>query len=911
MSYTINMNGENDVNAPPYVNFPLVRVKALRRVIVGGKLRHKLTALLAPIGYGKTVLMSLVFSELQRTGKQCVWICLNERHATLESIIDMIGLQLKLQAQETHPTGALLGGKASIEQRTDYLLNNLRSSPLPMAIFIDNLNYCSDAGINTLMNRLVFDSAPQIELVVSSIEDIPFNRTRAELEGLLLPLGPSDLRLERSEVEQIFPDDLKAKLGENGIQTVLDRTEGWPAAIRMIQIILERSSDVTQSLESISVSHSLLAELLNDEILSRLDDDLKSHLLELSLLHTFSTDLCQEIWSDPDSVKMLDSLIQRNILMVPLDSRSGWFRFHGLLREFLIAQAMKVIPCERRLDIYRRAALWSERNDLWQDAIEYSLEGEAFGHATDLLDRFAERAVRDSGHIAKFLRWTDILLKNQVSLAPQTEYWLIWAFAFRRQYDVAKRRVQKLRTRLGTTQVKSSATNYSKLRRRISLLQASIDSLTDNAAEAQREATDWLAEAQDGDDPFEVCAAHCIVGNSYTSQHCFTKARVALQSAKLSAFKANSVYVNGWVATYSNLITIAEGNYSEAYSDLIREITRTRSELPENSEITGALALVAAKCAVEMGLESEARELLKKGLPHLRTHGFLEVAACGLNAAVALWDGVSASPYDRQSLQEIANSYPPRLSLMLGCFITKRYLELGRVEEAAEEASRIGMHADLTDPGNLLSSDLPQMHDIFTITHADLLLTARNFEPAKLLIENGISRARAERRTAKLVNWLLLKTEYFSESQNIEAAKGSLLEAIRLATSRRIKLPFMVRSSRLAHIMNAIRTEHATLAHDTERHYFLELLESMGLELSTQGHQPLQSMKPQLLDRLTTRESDLLRLLSAGMSNEQIGNRLNISKTTVKWHLQNIYGKFDVKNRSTAVAHARVLGLIN
>ena len=138
------------------------------------------------------------------------------------------------------------------------------------------------------------------------------------------------------------------------------------------------------------------------------------------------------------------------------------------------------------------------------------------------------------------------------------------------------------------------------------------------------------------------------------------------------------------------------------------------------------------------------------------------------------------------------------------------------------------------------------------------------------------------------------------------------MEAIRLATKRRIKRPFMVRPERLAHLMGEIRTEHATFAQDTERLYFLELLESMGLaEASVQGHQSLQSMEPQLLDRLTARELDLLRLVSAGMSNEQIGGRLNISKTTVKWHLQNVFGKLNVKNRSAAVANARILGLVN
>ncbi|MFD2578151.1 helix-turn-helix transcriptional regulator [Novosphingobium colocasiae] len=73
---------------------------------------------------------------------------------------------------------------------------------------------------------------------------------------------------------------------------------------------------------------------------------------------------------------------------------------------------------------------------------------------------------------------------------------------------------------------------------------------------------------------------------------------------------------------------------------------------------------------------------------------------------------------------------------------------------------------------------------------------------------------------------------------------------------------------------------------------------------------PARLLEPQLFERLTPRELDMLRLVAVGMSNERIAARLGISITTVKWHLQNVFGKMDVRNRSAAVATARLLGLV-
>jgi len=65
-----------------------------------------------------------------------------------------------------------------------------------------------------------------------------------------------------------------------------------------------------------------------------------------------------------------------------------------------------------------------------------------------------------------------------------------------------------------------------------------------------------------------------------------------------------------------------------------------------------------------------------------------------------------------------------------------------------------------------------------------------------------------------------------------------------------------------------------------------------------------------LVEPLTAREIELLRLVAAGLSNQEIAEKLVIAVGTVKAHTASIYGKLDVRSRTQAVARARELGLL-
>ena len=91
----------------------------------------------------------------------------------------------------------------------------------------------------------------------------------------------------------------------------------------------------------------------------------------------------------------------------------------------------------------------------------------------------------------------------------------------------------------------------------------------------------------------------------------------------------------------------------------------------------------------------------------------------------------------------------------------------------------------------------------------------------------------------------------------------------------------------------------------------LEAFITESLQLPIAGENPHSLVhSPDLVEPLTGRELDVLRLIAEGLSNQAIAQKLFLSTGTVKVHLKHIYGKLDVNSRTQAVARLHELNLL-
>lgn len=894
----------NCLGEPPAFIFRSLRTRALARLRSAEGQAAKLVAIVAPVGYGKTVLMSMWLGEQRRAGRSCLWFALDDRDLALDSLIDALEALLAGRETRLHPTHALFRGHDPVDLRIDALIEAIDRRPEPLTLFLDNLQSCPDAALGRLIDRLCFHTRSDVRLVFSSTRELPFDVARARLEGRLWSIGARDLGFDGGEVAELLGPALVEAIGADGVAQVAARTEGWPAAVRMAQIILSHADDPRLALQDFSGSDEALAQLLNRQVLSGFSDGLREFLYCLAQLRTFSAELCVQAIGGAEVHAHLAYLIERNVFVIPLDRSRSRYRLHGLFRDHLRHEAERLLTPKRRQDVLIRAARSCEKSGDWRDAVDYALVSGSAATASQILEQIAPRFVRDRGDVLQYLRWLDALHAQGRQAGPEAEYWFVWALAFHRRYDDARCHSAALASR-----VQRAGLPDRDLQRRIAILRTSIDSLTDHLDDAYRGARDWLAGVDVGDDAFNRTAAYCIVSGYHSNGLAFVEARRAVASARETAFQAASAYVDGWVSSYAALPAIHEGSYAAAFGEIAPALAAVRTALGDDSGIVGTMSLVAARAAVGMGLDDEARTLLDAGLSGSRTHGFLEAAACGLDAAVLLWDGVQPL----NLLREIASAYPPRLSLMLSCALARRLIRLGRLEDAKAEAARIGISIDATgrQPRAKPAAGIALIESLRAAVRIELLIAANRHPQASPLIADELRRAKAHDCAARQVELALDSAAIAVRGSQSALAVRQITRAVTVAASRRIVRPFDDHADTLAPVIAETRASAWGFATDEERRFFADLCRRLpGADAQAQARIAALHEAPRLLGAPTPRELELLGYIDAGLSNQQLADRTDVTLTTVKWHLQNLYGKLGVSSRSAALAKARALNLL-
>jgi LuxR family maltose regulon positive regulatory protein len=892
--------------------FRPVRTRLLDELAQQGGSGPKLLSIVAPIGYGKTVLMSELYAQRQQSGERCYWLGLDDRDASVARLLRSLSAVLAGHEVAVHPTQALMRGDESIESGIDELIDMIAAPAGPATIFIDNLNSCTDGGLGELLDALLFRTPTSVRLVWSSTTDLALNLGRAKLEGLVRQIGLSELSFTTGETRELLGDDLERQIRLSGVETILRQTEGWPAAVRMAQIVLADATQPLAALEAFSGSDEDIAALLNRQVLRGFAPELREFLLCLAQLRIFSVELCRHATGDGNAQRHIDHLLHRNVFIIPLDRNRKWYRLHGLFREYLLSEADGSLDPERKRDVLKRAADWCARNSEWRDAIDYALASGEAAAASQMLDRTATIFLRDRGDSQQYIDWAARLEAEGVQIGWEAHFWYVWALVFCRRYELGRIQYEKLAERLRRFSGAADAPPED-LSPRIDHLRICIDLFTDRLADSDAGAARWLTVARTSD-PYNLASIHCIKSCCLASSFRFTQARKAMSIAEPIMLEVSGAYTAGWICLIYGMLSIYEGDYAQARGELQAGLARAGEALGDDAGLCGNLSLAAANCAVEMGLDDEARSMVVHGLRTADSHGLVGIIACGFDAALKLWQGGSDESVSIPQLRAIARSYPRRLSLTLSCHLVQRLLHLGRINEAVVEAGRLGLgpEAGRDFEPDIEALAIAHYRDLFTATAIDLHIAAGEFSQAETLIAELLSTAQGEGRTARVVELTLAKMTIAVRRGKKREAARELVQAIAVAARGRIVRPFLDRAEAIIDLVNDTKISSWPFVRSEEREFFADVCRNLPIgsrflhELSTfSAADKTVSVAP------TRREAELLQLIDLGLSNDQIADRTEASVNTIKWHLNNLYRKLGVSNRSAALARARALSLLS
>jgi LuxR family maltose regulon positive regulatory protein len=365
----------------------------------------------APSGYGKSVLIG---QWAEQDPRPYPTLILGEEHNDPAMLVASILAALDPIEPVNGEVGVALANPEPSMERVvlPRLGSAIEQRELPFALVLDDFERIKSPQslvvVSTIMDKLPRGS--QLILATRTEPELPIGRLRAHRE--VTELGPEDLVMGKAECQELLVG-LGLDLTAQQLDTLVDRTEGWPAALYLAGLALNGAPDHGRAIARFAGDDRFVVDYIREEFLEPVSRRQLDFLRRASVLDRLSGDLCDAVFERSGSATQIRDLSHSNMLLTPLDHRDEWFRFHPLFREMLRAELRRVEP-EKEAGLNRRASDWWAGEGDWDRAITHAVDGGALDRAGELLwmgiPEFTTR-----GRNATVVGWLDRLGEQTVA----------------------------------------------------------------------------------------------------------------------------------------------------------------------------------------------------------------------------------------------------------------------------------------------------------------------------------------------------------------------------------------------------------------------------------------------------------------------------------------------------------------
>src|SRR5262252_6093635 len=383
---------------------PMARPGTVRRSSLVERLArddsHPIVSVVAPAGYGKTTLLSQ-WAECDDSA--FAWVSVDQRDNDPKVLLTYVAQAL----DAIEPVGgrvfdALASPASSVPGSVVPRLGSaFASMTSPVVLVLDDVHLLHNSECRASLSVLADHVPAGSRLVFAGRDEPPVRVARLRTEGRILNVGPDELSLTRDEAAALLRA-AKVTLGEAAVAELHRRTEGWAAGLYLAALSLREGGSL-EGAASFSGDDRLVSAYLESEFLGRLSNRQRGFLTRTAVLERMSGALCEAVLDHPGSAAMLADLARSNLLLVPLDRRGQWYRYHHLFRDMLLAELERTEPGMMAV-LRRRAAAWCLANGAPEEALEYSMAAGDVDRAADLIQSLTLRTYRQ-GRITTLQGW--------------------------------------------------------------------------------------------------------------------------------------------------------------------------------------------------------------------------------------------------------------------------------------------------------------------------------------------------------------------------------------------------------------------------------------------------------------------------------------------------------------------------
>ena len=384
---------------------PLLRPGTVRRSPLIERLSRgdprPIVSVVAPAGYGKTTLLS---QWAERSGQAFAWVSVDEADNDPKVLLSYVAAAL----DAVEPIGervfdALASPVSSVPGSVVPRLGSAFSSMTsPVVLVLDDVHLLQNRECRAALSVLADHVPAGSRLALAGRAEPPLRIARLRAEGKIMEIGPADLSLTREEASSLLRD-AGLVLAEEDVPELHKRTEGWPAGLYLAALYLREGGPFAGAVVSFGGDDRLVSDYMESEFLSRISARQRVFLTRTAVLERMSGPLCEAVLDLPDAAAILEDLARSNLLLVPLDRRGQWYRYHHLFRDMLLAELERLEPGMLAM-LRRRAASWYVANGWPEEALGYSMAAGDAGAAAGLVGKLVVPAHRQ-GRLTTIQRW--------------------------------------------------------------------------------------------------------------------------------------------------------------------------------------------------------------------------------------------------------------------------------------------------------------------------------------------------------------------------------------------------------------------------------------------------------------------------------------------------------------------------
>jgi LuxR family transcriptional regulator, maltose regulon positive regulatory protein len=875
----------------------------------------KLMLVSAPAGFGKTTLLT----EWLAAGpagpadeRLAAWLSLDRADNDPASFWTYVIAALRTAASGVGESAlALLQAPQPppIETVLTVLLNDLRATAGDIVLVLDDYHVIDARDVQDGMAFLLDHLPAGLHVVIASRADPALPLARLRARGELAEIRAAGLRFTPDEAAAYLNEMMGLQLTAQDVAALEGRTEGWIAALQLAALSMQGRDDVADFIAGFAGDDRYVVDYLAEEVLQRQPDRVQAFLLQTSILGRLSGPLCDAVTGQGGGKATLEALDRGNLFLVPLDDRRRWYRYHHLFADVLQARLLDEQPGQVP-DLHRRASVWYEQNGEPPVAISHALAAEDFGRAADLVE-LAIPAMRMTRQEAALRGWLKALPDEVVRVRPVLSVGLAGALLAVGEFEGVEGRLRDAeRCLAATTGVGAGypapsaemAVDDEEFRRlpagielyRSALAMARGDVLgtvrharraidfspeDDHLVRASAAGMSGLAFWTSGDlEAGHSAYAECVAGLRRAGHI----ADIFGCSIALADIRSAQGRLGEAMRTYEQALQGAPeqgGLVLRGTADMyvgMSEVYRERDDLPAATQ----QLLRSQELGEHIGLPQN-RYRWRVAMARIRqAEGDLAGALDLLNEAERLYRG-----------DFFPNVRPvPALKARV-------WTAQGRLGEALGWAREQGLSVD---------DDLTYLREFEHITLARMLLAQHQDERAEhslhqasRLLERLLLAAEAGERTGRVIEILVLQALTRQRLGNIPAALACLERAVTLAEPEGYLRVFIDEGPPMASLLRAAAKQGIA------GNYVRRLLAAVG----ETGH--ASPIEQALIEPLSERELEVLRLLGTELDGPAIARELMVSLNTVRTHTKHIYAKLAVTSRRAAVRRAKELDLLS